>query len=75
MTGAVPRWVGAEMSPRTPPVLVTGAEPKESVKTPVISVVRVFLTVAVLNEKTAGKEVRYEDCWLAAKYFAHWSPR
>lgn len=44
------------MSLKTPPVLVTGAEPKNPVKNRVIIIVWTSFAVAVANEKIAARK-------------------
>jgi len=53
-TMAVPRCEGDQMSPRTPPVFVTGADPNSPAKNLVIRIVWISLAVAVPNEKHAA---------------------
>src|SRR3954463_7002370 len=53
---AAPRCSGVQISPKTPPVFVTGAEPKKPVKNRVIIIVCKSFAVAVPNEKTAARK-------------------
>jgi hypothetical protein len=53
---AAPRSSGLQISLRTPPVLVTGAEPKKPVKNLVIIIVCTSFAVAVANEKIAARK-------------------
>jgi hypothetical protein len=53
-TMAAPRSSADQISPSTPPVLVTGAEPKNPVKKRVIIMVWISLAVAVPNENIAA---------------------
>jgi hypothetical protein len=53
-TIAVPRCAGDQISPKTPPVFVTGAEPNIPAKNLVIKIVWISLAVAVPKEKHAA---------------------
>jgi hypothetical protein len=55
-TIAAPRCSAVQISLRTPPVLVTGAEPKKPVKNRVIMMVCTSFAVAVAKEKTAARK-------------------
>jgi hypothetical protein len=53
-TIAVPLSLGDQISPRTPPVFVTGALPNNPAKNLVIRMVWISFAVAVPNEKQAA---------------------